>query len=164
MLLPMAVSKPLIRFSLFQLISFAVAIAALGSWLLQDKTRNIVWLTGTLKYHVPATPDNYKKPVDSRWFGKAKPVIQILPNAELKNGEHLFRQAHEAGWQACRYHFHSNFEANIKYQIQGKYEDIELVGDDNIQSAAVLAYAHGYNNCQKQIDHLYSTIYFLNQN
>ena len=123
------------RFSLFQLVLLATGIAALLAWLLQDRTRELVWNHSILPFEAPVVPESYKR-------GQA---------------EKLFVRSYTDGWNAYRYHFYRNYDlANDKFSLQKDLQDIDI-SVDGTSSAKALAYASGYNDARAQIQELLLT-------
>ena len=150
--MPNVIAKPVIgtrnkfRLTLIELVLLSTGVAALLAWSLQDRTREIVWIAGTLKYHAPEVPDNWVKDLSFR-------SPRIIPGKHVNTGSELYRVAHLEGWNACRYHFYSDFDLG-NFELQGTVESVDLTTASGIDSAATLAYAIGYKQCQSEIDDL----------
>ena len=148
------------RLTLVELVLLSTGIAALLAWSLQDRTRELVWLQGALQYTSPTVPKNWKKDLPKRVAPGGNAVStyspNIIPDQSVGSGSELLTTAHRCGWNACRYHFYSEFELG-RFQLVGKFEEVDLSSSEGIESAATLAYAHGYEQCHSEIDRLLLT-------
>ena len=141
------------RISLLQLTLLTTGIATLSAWLFQDRDRTLVWLEYNLSYAAPAIPNRWNRnlPTTDRNGNRiSHHAPEILKGIQVTTGSELFQTGHRRGWETCRYHYYSEYDVQ-KYAIQSSFDQIDVTQPDQINSAATLAYAHGYNDCLAQI-------------
>ena len=146
--------------TIFQLILLATGVGSLAAWSFQDRTRELTWFESTLDYDAPDVPSSYDVNLPrlfSRWGFEYAKASRLLPGNKIETGQDLFLTSHRAGWNSYRYHFYSDFEVSESYRIKRSYNDMDLSDPDQIDSAAKLAYANGYNQCVQQVQDLLKT-------
>ncbi len=139
------------RLSIFQVVVLATGIGSFLAWFCQDRTREFTWIESTLKYKQPALPGTYDQGLPTSVSRPWPSILRGGTNIEIENGPQLFSVSHRKGWDSYRYHFYSDFDGNEAYEIRGSYDDVSLKDSNGIDSAAKLAYAHGYNECLSQV-------------
>lgn len=134
------------RFSIFQLMMIATSIGALIAYFSLERSGSIAWSQHVLSYDAAKVPEHFE--VD--FVNDVRSKERFMDDA-YSNGSEFYRAGHQAGWEACRYHFFRDFDHSDTYQIIGKPEQFDMTSADDLTSIARLAYAIGYNQCDRQL-------------